>query len=74
MCSHMSERITLFTIFVTQLCAWPVENGGWSESWKRGVTQVTGGRAFASMSSRIVSTERMCSCHRSVWNTFETPL
>ena len=39
-----------FTMSVTQLCACFVLNGGWSESWNRGVTHVTGGRAFASMS------------------------
>ncbi len=49
-CSHMSERITAFTMSVIQLCAKAELYGGWSESWKRGVTHVTAGSVPASMS------------------------
>ena len=35
-----------FTMSVTQLCACFVLNGGWSESWNRGVIHVTDGSAF----------------------------
>ena len=59
---------------VTQLCECPVENGGWSESSNLGVTHVTGGSEPASMSCTSRSTGRTCSCHRSVWKTFEIPL
>ena len=50
---------------VTQLCACRVLNGGWSESWNRGVIHVTGGSASASMSRMMSSTGQMCRSHSS---------
>ncbi len=50
---------------VTQLCACFVLNGGWSESWNRGVTHVTEGKEPASMSRRRSSTGQMCSSQNS---------
>ena len=74
MCSHIGLRMTAFTISLTQLCACAVEYGGWSESSNRGVIHVTAGSRLASMSGTMRSTGRMCSCQRSVWNTFPMPL
>jgi hypothetical protein len=50
-CIHASLLITAFTMSVTQFWAKHVENGGWSDSSKRGVTQVTAGSLLASMSA-----------------------
>ncbi len=57
----MSERMIPLTTSVIQLWACFVLNGGWSDSWKRGVIQVTGGREPASMSRIRSSTGQMCS-------------
>ncbi len=74
-CSHMSLFITAFTTSVSQLCANDELAGGWSESAKCGVTHVTAGSSFASMSCTNRSTEfAACSFHRSVWKTPSIPL
>ncbi len=72
---HRSLRISAFTTSITQLCVNDEDDGGWSDSWKCGTAQVTGGRSPASM-SRARSSMLCCACsfHRSVWKTSSIPL
>ena len=74
-CSHASLAATASTMSVTQLCAHAELYGGWSDSWNRGVTQLTEGSVPAWMSFTIRSTGRMCAFQYPVsWKTSWMPL
>ena len=57
---HIGLAMIAFTTSVVQFCPWQNEYSGCSESSKRGVTHVTGGRRPSAMSSSSPSTGNMC--------------
>ena len=70
---HIGLAMMAFTTRVVQF--WPQQKlySGCSESSKRGVTQVTGGRRPSRTSCTNPSTGKMCDCHNCVsWRMWRT--